>query len=114
MFVAEPEVTPDRTEAVLVLLPVAVEAGQADLASLNDGPSAAVVFHVTEDLKQSKNVKVKSLHTSHLSSVYESDLRLIRAFPESHLLVVCTLRRFCSFYCIGMHSHRLHLREKKI
>lgn len=42
---------------------------------------------------------------------YDSDLHLVQVFQGSHLLVVYTLQKFCSFCCIGMRSHRLHLRE---
>lgn len=52
VFVAEPEVTTDCTKTILVLLPVTVEACQTNLASLNDSPATAIVFHVTIYLKK--------------------------------------------------------------
>lgn len=43
----------------------------------------------------------------------DSDLHLVQVFQGSHLLVVYTLQKFCSSCCIGMHNHRLHLRERE-
>lgn len=53
VLVAQPEVPADCAEALLVLLPVTVEAGQANLAPLDDGPTSAIGIHVTVHLQYS-------------------------------------------------------------
>lgn len=51
VLVAQPEVSANGSKSALVLPPVAVERGQADLAPLDHRPAAAVCLHVTVDLE---------------------------------------------------------------
>lgn len=113
VFVAEPEITTDCPKTAFVLLPVTVKACQADLASLNDSPATTVVLHVTEHLKNFKKAKINdwwSFKLKYEDLSKDSGLRWVQVFQGSHLSVVCTLQKFCSFCCKGMRSHRWHLK----
>ena len=58
VLVAQPEVSPHRAEALLVLLPVAVEGGEAHPTPLDHGPASPGGLHVAEHLEGVTHVRV--------------------------------------------------------
>lgn len=56
VLIAKPEVPIDCTKAILVLLPIPVEAGQTYSASLNDCPSTSIFLHITVHLNTTVTV----------------------------------------------------------
>lgn len=71
MLVAQPEVSANGSKSALVLPPVAVERGQADLAPLDHRPAAAVGLHVTVDLERYKCIlRCELMHLRKKKSVF--------------------------------------------
>lgn len=52
VVIAQPEVSTDGSESLLVLLPVTIKGCQANRAPLNQSPATSICVHITEDLKQ--------------------------------------------------------------
>lgn len=61
VLIAKPEVPIDCTKAILVLLPIPVEAGQTYSTSLDDCPSTSIFLHITEHLNSNKLSVIKNM-----------------------------------------------------